>query len=89
MIIVQNFDAASLLSSEAEHWSCKPGVESSILSGGIVGTSNGTFTRCSQNYKDWYKDFACAFLFLVLYISFMVRPGLNRHKAAGIQSSDL
>ena len=26
----------SLYSSVAEHWSCKPGVESSILSGGIV-----------------------------------------------------
>ena len=25
----------SLYSSVAEHWSCKPGVESSILSGGI------------------------------------------------------
>ena len=26
----------SLYSSVAEHWSCKPGVESSILSGGII-----------------------------------------------------
>ena len=62
MIIVQNFDAASLLSSEAEHWSCKPGVESSILSGGIVGNIVH-IKLCSQNYKDCYKDFACVFLF--------------------------
>ena len=30
----------SLFSSVAEHWSCKPGVESSILSGGKILISN-------------------------------------------------
>ena len=40
--------AICLLSSEAEHWSCKPGVESSILSGGIV------FILIAQRVY-WYK----------------------------------
>ena len=40
--VVSNLDpiliTRSLYSSVAEHWSCKPGVESSILSGGINST---------------------------------------------------
>ena len=34
-----NLGIASLYSSVAEHWSCKPAVESSILSGGMSGKS--------------------------------------------------
>ncbi len=30
------YKQGGLYSSVAEHWSCKPGVESSILSGGII-----------------------------------------------------
>ena len=33
-------DTDSLYSSVAEHWSCKPGVESSILSGGMKSKSS-------------------------------------------------
>ena len=35
--------ATSLYSSVAEHWSCKPGVESSILSGGMTIVNFGLF----------------------------------------------
>ena len=48
----------SLYSSVAEHWSCKPGVESSILSGGIFARRFPTSSVKKKKKKNGSKDLA-------------------------------
>lgn len=54
----------------AEHWSCKPGVESSILSGGI-------------DFRICWKEFLVIFIYYLLSSVMKVNlDGANRHNMA-------